>query len=465
MGQQFRNIVYCADRSGTAKWRKIWPIQSIDCIAQQLNMQVDYSQTPILDQNYYNGLTSVTVQRWISDQHRDIMLKFLKPLCEAKSFAVIFEEDDEMFDGTLLNESKREFLEKKYGDLIQNSIPLYNRGRRAFEGEHVQSNIKAMLNAADFVTVTTDYLKEIYHDFYDVPLENIIAVPNLLPKYLFGDRYEPEKKLKQFSQNKAKPRVGIVSSLSHFNVDNVRQDKDGKAVREVKQKDGTSKWMREDNVEVKLEDTVKITDDFDDIADMVRATVNDFQWVCFGYCPPQIADLAKAGKVEVHSGVAIMNYASKLENLNLQAVVAPIKKMAFNYSKSFIKTMECAALGIPLFATNCLPYSRVMDRSQLFDTQEELKEKLLKLKLSSSKIYTDIIDRQWRWLNSPCHEGDFDLHNFWLEDNLNVHIDLFKMRQKPLNVSLAVFAKQYEARKAQEKANTIFKNDQILITK
>lgn len=67
-----------------------------------------------------------------------------------------------------------------------------------------------------------------------------------------------------------------MSSLSHFNVDNVRQDKDGKAVREVKQKDGTSKWMREDNVEVKLEDTVKITDDFDDIADMVRATVNDF---------------------------------------------------------------------------------------------------------------------------------------------------------------------------------------------
>ena len=306
MGQQFRNIVYCADRSGTAKWRKIWPIQSIDCIAQQLNMQVDYSQTPILDQNYYNGLTSVTVQRWISDQHRDIMLKFLKPLSEAKSFAVIFEEDDEMFDGTLLNESKREYLEKKYGDLIQNSIPLYNRGRRAFEGEHVQSNIKAMLNAADFVTVTTDYLKEIYHDFYDVPLENIIAVPNLLPKYLFGDRYEPEKKLKQFSQNKAKPRVGIVSSLSHFNVDNVRQDKDGKAVREVKQKDGTSKWMREDNVEVKLEDTVKITDDFDDIADMVRATVNDFQWVCFGYCPPQIQDLANAGKIECHGGDKIV---------------------------------------------------------------------------------------------------------------------------------------------------------------
>ena len=72
-----------------------------------------------------------------------------------------------------------------------------------------------MLLAADFVTVTTDYLKEVYHDFYDVPLENIIAVPNLLPRYLFGDRYDPERKLKQFSSNKANPRVGIVSSLSN----------------------------------------------------------------------------------------------------------------------------------------------------------------------------------------------------------------------------------------------------------
>jgi len=63
-----------------------------------------------------------------------------------------------------------------------------------------------------------------------------------------------------------------------------------------------------------------------------------------------------------------MNYASKLDNLKLQAIVAPIKKMAFNYSKSFIKTMEASALGIPLYATNCLPYSRVMEKSQLFDT-------------------------------------------------------------------------------------------------
>lgn len=52
-----------------------------------------------------------------------------------------------------------------------------------------------MLQAADFVTVTTDYIKQYYHKNYDVPLENIIAIPNLLPKYLFGDRYNKEVKL------------------------------------------------------------------------------------------------------------------------------------------------------------------------------------------------------------------------------------------------------------------------------
>ena len=52
-----------------------------------------------------------------------------------------------------------------------------------------------MLNAADFVTVTTDYIKNFYHKHYGVPLDRIIAVPNLLPRYLFGDRYDLDKKI------------------------------------------------------------------------------------------------------------------------------------------------------------------------------------------------------------------------------------------------------------------------------
>ena len=129
-------------------------------------------------------------------------------------------------------------------------IPKFNRGRRAFESEKVQSNIKKMLNTADFVTVTTDYIKEFYHKHYGVPLDRIIAVPNLLPRYLFGDRYDLDKKVEQFRKLKQKPRIGIVSSLSHFNVDDVRVDKDGLACRKEKLPDGREVWKNEAGAEV-----------------------------------------------------------------------------------------------------------------------------------------------------------------------------------------------------------------------
>ena len=140
-------------------------------------------------------------------------------------------------------------------NMSDREIPKYNRGRKAFEGSHIQENIKALLNASDFVTVTTDYLKTFYHEHYGVPLDNIIAIPNLLPKYLFGDRYDPEKKIEQFRKNKVKPRIGIVSSLSHFNVDNAREDKNGLVCRETTNERGINVWINENNEEVKYDDT------------------------------------------------------------------------------------------------------------------------------------------------------------------------------------------------------------------
>jgi hypothetical protein len=84
--------------------------------------------------------------------------------------------------------------------------------------------------------------------------------------------------------------------------------------------------------------------------------------VFLGYCPDSLKPLVDKKIIEVHQGSAIMNYASALENLHLQAIVAPITKNVFNYCKSFIKYMECAAIGVPCFATNCEPYSRVMPK-------------------------------------------------------------------------------------------------------
>ena len=430
MEHTYRNLVYLSDTGGTGKWRRIFQINSIECIAQNINTSVSYLQFPVLTPDYYKGITSVTVQRWISDQQEQIFFKLLKPVCDANSGWLLYEIDDAMH----------------YTDIVN-----YNRGRRAFVGEKVQSNIKRMLNAADLVTVTTDRIKQYYHEKYNVPNENIVCVPNLIPKHWIGDKYDVDKKLNQFARNKAKPRIGIVSSLSHYNIDNIREDQNGKAVFETKTSDGTIKYINEDNVEVNFADTKPITDDLDEIINVIRETVNDFQWVFFGYCPPKLEDLAKSKKIEVFPGQPIVNYPSVLNNLNLQAIVAPIKKTTFNFCKSPIKYLECCAIGVPLFATNCPPYSDYMDSKFLFDSDIDLKAKLMKLKFSSSGAYRQIIETNWKWLNSPHRDGDFNLKNYWLEDNLGIWVSLFKLRQKTLVVSLKSIVKQMEQIKEKQK--------------
>lgn len=67
-----------------------------------------------------------------------------------------------------------------------------------------------------------------------------------------------------------------MSSLSHFNVDDVREDKDGLACRKEKLPDGKEVWKNEVGNEVPEDQISKITDDFDDIVDCVRSTVDEF---------------------------------------------------------------------------------------------------------------------------------------------------------------------------------------------
>ena len=435
-------------------------------MSQSCGIQADYSQTPIGDQEYYRGMTSVTVQRWISDGQRNLFCGMIKPLMDNSCGWAVYEIDDMMFDGTFTGTGEeKKALEAKYGDLRNYSIPLFNRGRKAFEGEAVQRNIRQMLNAADFVTVTTDYLKQVYHDFYGVPLRNIVAFPNFLPKWWIGDRYRPGDKLEQFKANKARPRVGIISSLSHYNVDGTRSDGEGHACRRVGRPDGSFSWVNEAGEEVPEERTQEIADDIDAIVDCIRRTAREFQWVFLGYCPPKLKDLADAGVVEAHGGTFLTNYPSAIDNLRLQAIVAPINPIGFNFCKSFIKYMECSALGVPCFATRCLPYDRVMPDRQLFSGGEELEEKLRKLKFASAGAYQDMLGSQWKWLTSKHREGDFDCNGFFLEDNMSLFVDRFRLRQKTIPVLFSKFVQKYAERKAQQARDVIFKNDNILITK
>ena len=111
--------------------------------------------------------------------------------------------------------------------------------------------------------------------------------------------------------------------------------------------------------------------------------------------------------------------------------------------------MESAALGVPLYASNSLPYNRIMPERQLFNDGNDLKEKLLKLKFSSMGVYESIIENQWKWLNAPCHEGDFDIKNFWLEDNKDIWIDLMQLRDKTVPGFVSIYRRKKMERDAQ----------------
>lgn len=436
-----RNIVYCSDVSGTGFWRHIQQILNTNANTSY-NINNTYTQIPILQKDYYKGMNSVVVQRWISDYQFEVFTKFLKPICDINSCWLIYGIDDAMH---------------------YDEIPLFNRGREPFANESTQAKIKYMLNASDLVVVTTDYLKHYYNRKYEVPLENIVAVPNFLPKWWFGDRFDPERKLDQFRKNKQKPRIGIVGSLSHYNIEETLADKDGKAVYQKQAIDGSTIYLNQDGKQLKKEDCQKIEDDFDGIADTVLSTINDVKWVFFGYCPKQLEEFARKKLIEVYPCTTILEYPSMLEHLQLQAIVANVSKTEFNYCKSHIKYIEASAIGVPLFATNCLPYSRVMPKTQLFDDSEQLKKMVLNLKSMSAGVYNDIIMRQWKDFNSPHKEGDFDIVNYWLEDNMKIWVDMFRLRNKPLSINFDFFAKQYKSNLEYEKNHTLFKNENIMI--
>ena len=56
---------------------------------------------------------------------------------------------------------------------------------------------------------------------------------------------------------------------------------------------------------VPFEQTREIVDDIEAVLDCIRETVDDYQWVFFGFCPPKLNDLVQRKKIEVVLGVPI----------------------------------------------------------------------------------------------------------------------------------------------------------------
>lgn len=438
IGTQFNNIFFPSDENGTGQWRGIWPIQTIWAMGPSTGINTSVLTRVTVDKKFYEGLNMFMIQRFVNESQEHFFNNLIVPYSKMYSFWTVYNIDDAMH----------------YKDIVK-----YNRGRRAFLGEDTQARIKKMLNSADFVLTTTDYIKNYYHRTYDVPLENIIAIPNYLPRWWIGDYYNKDESLNNFKNCKRKPRVAVVSSLSHYNVDHIKEDPTGSVVwAQVPEGvdpsnlkiDENTVWKNERGEVVDINTCHEVDDDLDIILDCIKKTLNEVQWIFFGYAPPRLQEYIKAGKIEYHPGVSILNYPSVLHNLRLNAIIAPVKDCEFNRCKSNIKWLEACAIGVPLYAQNIPTYSNYMPELQLFNDSTDLYEKLMKLKNMSAGCYESIITKQWHWLNSPHNECGISSPNWWMEDNIGPWMNLFKMRNRAQELSLAKYievSKQHEADK------------------
>jgi len=339
---------YIADTSGCGYWRMLWPEQLLNGY-QRLN--VSSNSTMILDLKYYENLQTVKIQR----QAAPHQLQFIRFLKEHTKCKLIYEIDDIIF---------------------HEDIPEYNKFKIAFADPEIKKAAIEIMNMCDEISVTCDFMKDYYKSKTGNP--NVTVIPNYPPKFWMGRFYNEQKIYTNFSKNKKKPRVLYPGSGAHFDVDN----------------------------------RVKQRDDFEHVLNAVRSTVNQFQWVFLGAYPLSLQDLVKSGKIEFHPWKPIYDYPEQIDNLNVQAMVAPLQDNTFNKAKSDLKYIEACCYGIPIVCQDLCTYSNAPYR---FKTGDEMIDQLKKV-LNYSTDYMNISRSARKYAETRFLEND---------ENLSKHFELY----------------------------------------
>jgi len=366
------NLLIGADSSGCFHYRIAFPYWSVRAVARNINF-IETNKY-VTDPRWYQGFSMIMVQRHVSDMHYKIFFELLKPLSKQLGFHLVYNIDDVIGPA---------------------DIPKYNAAFGAYQIPSFTENIKKMLNASDYVVVTTDELKNYYHTKFEVPEENFIVIGNYLPRW-WSPNFNVSEIMQHYHKNKRRPRIGFTSSLLHFDTNN--------------QNDGI--------------------DDFTHIIDFIRATVDKYEWCFIGAMPNQLKDLLKDKKITLYHGSDILNFIRELNDKHFQVVVAPLQDNVFNRCKSAIKLKESWALGLPIIAQDIVTYNRYTDL--VFKDSNDLQNKLDYVLQSPAK-YKEIVTHH-------RHIVDFGDENFpngcWLEKNLSQWVRLFSMQQKTLHLDL-----------------------------
>ena len=307
-----RFLNYYADYSGCGHWRMIWPEQVINAH----NKAVVHGTTVMnLDPRYYTMVKAVRIQRQATKQQLEFV-KHLKEISKQNGMKLIYEIDDICF---------------------KEDIPEYNKYKPAFENPEIRESAQAIMSLCDEITVTCKFMREYYRD--KTGNKNVTIIPNFMPKFWMGNHCDITKNMVNYEKYKKKPRILYAGSGAHFDVDN----------------------------------RVKHKDDFEHVNEIIRKTVNKYQWVFMGAFPIPLLDLVRSGKIEFHQWKRLYEYPETISGLNVNMMVAPLQNNIFNKSKSDLKYIEASAYGLPIACQDICTYENAPIK---FGTGDEMIDRI-----------------------------------------------------------------------------------------
>lgn len=181
----------------------------------------------------------------------------------------------------------------EYDDYLPN-IPIKNGNKHHFP-QHIIKRLRRVVEAADWVVVSTFPLAEAYQGFH----HDIRVAQNRLAVRQWG-HLQSERRVGK------KPRVGWAGGGTH-------------------------------------------TGDLGILQPIIKALEDKVEWVFMGMRPEGV-------KCEFHASVPFDYYPEKLASLNLDLALVPLEHNHFNECKSNLRLLEIGACGVPIIATDIVSY-------------------------------------------------------------------------------------------------------------
>lgn len=304
-----RYLNFMADRQGCGMWR----IGFQEYLINMAGLGESTSVTKMIaDPNWYRDVKVVKLQRQASSEQKKFM-EWLKSIQPEMGFKMIYEVDDVVF---------------------REEIPDYNIYKAGFDNNEVRQNCIDMINLCDEVTVTCKFMRDLYRE--KTGKQEITVVPNFPPYWWFGHQFQYNRVINSFDKNKKKPRIIYAGSGAHFDVGNNTGQQD----------------------------------DFTHVNQFIVDNLDKYQFVFIGAVPVPLQEYVASKKIEFHPWKSLIEYPNFLASLDAQLFIAPLQDNNFNRSKSDIKYIEAACLGIPCLCQDITTYENAMDDLKFTDGKD-----------------------------------------------------------------------------------------------